>query len=158
MLSGYPPRATACVVMLLLLAAMLVAGCSDAGVGKTYPVSGKVLLNGQPLLAKSAIVSFKANVAKGNTTPYEPAANVDSSGNYTLTTKTQRGAPPGWYKVIVTAIEADSPPAPSKKSLKHRPVPKSLVPSKYGQEKTTPLEIEVVESPAAGAYDLSLKD
>ena len=158
MFSGNLPRAARFVVAPMLFVALMAVGCSDAGVGKTYPVSGKVSLNGQPLLAKSAIVAFKPNAAKGNTTPYEPAANVDASGNYTLSTKTQRGAPPGWYKVIVTAIEPDSPSASSKKPLKQRPVPKSLVAGKYGQEKTTPLEIEVVESPAAGAYDLTLKE
>ena len=150
------PRATSLVISAAVLLGLLAAGCGDAGVGKTYAVSGKVTLDGQPLVAKSAIVSFKPIAAKGNTTPFEPAANVDSSGNYILYTNTQRGAPPGWYKVIVTAIEPALPAANPNKPLTQRPAPKSLVPAKYGQERTTPLEIEVVESPSEGTYDLKL--
>src|SRR5262245_38555371 len=71
----------------LLLVVLLAVGCGDdSGVGKTYPVSGKVTLNGEPLIAKTATVLFKPDVAKGNTTTFEPAASVDSSGNYTVFT------------------------------------------------------------------------
>src|SRR5262245_32767411 len=141
----------------LLLFVLLVIGCSDgSGVGKTYPVSGKVIVSGEPLVAKTATVLLKPNAAKGNTTPFEPAASVDSSGTYTVLTKKKRGAPPGWYKVIVTATATESTPPTSKGPLNKRPLPQSLVPGKYAQATTTPLEIEVVESPAAGAYDLTL--
>ena len=149
-------RAVRSLLAAALLLALAASGCGDAGVGKTYRVSGKVTLEGQPLVAKTATVVFKPNAAKGNTSPFEPAASVDSSGDYTLYTKTQRGAPPGWYKVIVTATGTESAPPASKKPLRERPLPQSLVPGKYGQDKTTPLEIEVVEGPAPGAYDLTL--
>jgi hypothetical protein len=139
-----------------LLLALPASGCNDGGVGKTYPVSGKVLLDGQPLVAKSATVLFKPDASKGNTSPFEPVASVDSGGNYTLYTRKQRGAPPGWYKVLVTATAEESAAPDSKKPLKKRPLPQSLVPGKYAQATTTPLQIEVVESPAAGAYDLTL--
>jgi hypothetical protein len=146
------------VVVPLLFVALSAAGCADAGVGKTYPVSGKVTLNGQPLIAKSAIVHFKPNADRGNTTPHEPAAMIDANGNYTLYTKDRRGAPPGWYKVSVTAIEEGPPAAASQKPLTDRPLPKSLVPARYGVKKTTPLEVEVVATPAEGSYDLKLTD
>ena len=77
-----------------------------------------------------------------------------ASGKYTLVTNGRKGAPPGWYKVAVTATapaELDTKRGPS-----HHPVPKSLLPAKYGQAKTTDLLIEVVEHPAPGAYDLKL--
>ena len=41
--------------------------------------------------------------------------------------------------------------------IPHRPEPKSLLPSKYAQEKTT-ISMEVVEHPTAGAYDLKLTE
>ena len=69
-------------------------------------------------------------------------------------TDSGKGAPPGWYKVIVAAT--GEPPPPPKGPLKSRPIPKSVVPSKYGLAEKTPLEIEVVASPSAGAYDLKL--
>jgi hypothetical protein len=149
------PRALSRAAVLSL--ALLAAACGDdSDVGKTYPVSGKVLLNGEPLVAKTTTILLKPDTAKGNTTSFEPAASVDSSGNYTVFTKKKRGAPPGWYKVIVTATATESPAPASKRPLKQRPLPESLVPGKYAQAATTPLQIEVVESPAAGAYDLVL--
>src|SRR4051812_344013 len=124
-------RASRLVTPVLFLA-LPAFGCGDGGVGKTHPVSGKVTVNGQPLVVKSAVVLFKPNAAKGNTSSFEPTGTVDSSGNYTLYTKTKRGAPPGWYKVLVTAV-ADPTPPTGKGALTKRPVPKSLVPAKYGQ-------------------------
>ena len=140
---------------LVLPFALLASGCGDGGVGKTHRVNGKVTINGELLVSKTAVVLFEPDTAKGNTTLFQPVGSLDSSGNYTLYTKTQRGAPPGWYKVIVTATES-GPPAESKQPRRERPLPISLIPAKYGLAKTTPLNIEVVESPASDAYDLSL--
>lgn len=137
--------------------ALLASGCGDdSGVGTTYPVRGKVSINNEPLKASTTVILFKPNVERGNKTPFEPAGAVDQDGNYSLATKGRQGAPPGWYKVIVTATAMPSERGPGKGSSAHRPTPKSLVPAKYGQAKTTPLEIEVVESPSAGAYDLKV--
>jgi hypothetical protein len=131
-------------------------GCSDtSGVGKTFPVRGKVTLNDQPLAAGTAVVLFKPDASKGNSSPWEPTANVDKEGNYSLTTNGKAGAPLGWYKVIVTATESGVA-APNDPKRGH-PHPRSLVPAKYGQAKTTDLLIEVVENPGPGAYDLMLK-
>ena len=138
------------------LLALLALGCLDSsGVGRTLPVEGRVTLNGEPLSAESAVVLFKPDSSKGNASPFEPVGNVDKDGSYTLLTKGKRGAPPGWYKVIVTAT--DSRPEAPKDPKKGHPHPRSLVPAKYGQEKTTDLSVEVVEAPARGAYDLKLK-
>ena len=150
-------RAAPLLRALVLPFLLLAAGCGDGGVGKIYRVEGKVTFNGDPLISKSGVVLFEPDTAKGNTTPFKPAASIDSSGNYTLYTKTRRGAPPGWYKVIVTATASDSvSPSTSKKPRHERPVPTSLVPAKYGLAKSTPLNIEVVENPTAGVYDLIL--
>jgi hypothetical protein len=138
-----------------LVTALLMLGCGDSsGVGKTLPVRGKVTLDDVPLSAESAVVLFKPDASKGNRSPFEPVGNVDRDGNYTLVTKGKRGAPPGWYKVIVTATEAriEAPKDPKR----GHPHPRSVVPAKYGLAKTTSLMVEVVESPAPGAYDLKL--
>lgn len=139
-----------------LLLAIPALGCSDAsGVGRTVPVSGKVILQDEPLTAKTTIVLFKPDASKGNTSPFEPTGTVDAEGNYTLTTKGKKGAPPGWYKVIVTAREEAAPVHP-KTPKQHRPAARSLLPAKYGQAETSGLSIEVVENPVPGAYDLML--
>ena len=138
---------------LAALAALALFGCGDDGVGKTHPVGGKVLLDGKAVKVKSGYVMFKPDAQKGNPTKFEPTGQIDPDGSYVLYTQTRRGAPPGWYKVIVTA--SGDPPGPTKGG-KSRPVAGSLVPAKYGQEKTTPLSVEVVASPGAGAYDLNV--
>jgi hypothetical protein len=139
--------------LVALVVALLAAGC---GGGNTQPVSGTVTIDGNPLAARNGVVTFVPDKAKGNVTADEPAGTVDDRGHYTLYTKGRRGAPPGWYKVVVTGL-ADAPPAAAKGPLTQRPVPKSAVPARYGRAETTPLEVEVVASPATGAYDLTLK-
>jgi hypothetical protein len=136
-----------------LLVALLAAGC---GGGNTHPVSGMVTIDGTPLSARNGLVTFVPDRAKGNAAEDEPAGTVDDRGRYTLYTKGRRGAPPGWYKVVVTGL-VDAPPAAAKGPLTQRPAPKSVVPARYGRAETTPLEVEVVASPTAGAYDLTLK-
>jgi len=140
----------------LLFPLCLAAGCGDASdVGQTWPVSGKITVDDEPFTAQSTILVFKPDASKGNSSPFEPTGSVDAEGVYTLKTKSKKGAPPGWYKVVVTAREEAATVHP--KSPKHRPTSKSLVHARYGQEKTTPLRVEVVEKPEPGAYDLKLK-
>lgn len=143
----------------LFLAALLVgipsSGCDSSGVGRTFPVTGKVTVDGQPLTAKTTVLLFKPDAAKGNTSSFEPTGTVDADGNYKLATNGKSGAPPGWYQVVVTAREEAAPVHP--KALKqHRPVARSLLSFKYGKVETSGLSIEVVENPAPGAYDLKL--
>jgi hypothetical protein len=59
----------------------------------------------------------------------------------------KKGAPLGWYKVVVIALDNARPGV----NLK------SFIDKKYGDEKTTPLSVEVVENPEPGRYDLDLK-
>jgi len=109
-------------------------------------VEGKVTVDGQPLTMGSLL--FRPNAEKGNTSKLEPAGSIDSSGNYKLYTNSKPGAPLGWYKVTVAAqTQADStnPGAAT-----------SLVAAKYNAADTTDLSVEVVATPAPGAYDLKL--
>jgi hypothetical protein len=133
----------------------LASGCFDSsGAVKTVPVAGKITLNDKSVTAASTIVLFKPDTGRGNTSLFEPAGSVDGAGNYQVSTKGKPGAPPGWYKVIVTATE---PRRPEEKGPKnHRPGPRSVLPARYGQAATTTVAIEVVERPAAGAYDVKL--
>jgi len=144
------------VFLLLAFAAagLLACGCGDRyGVGLTYPVRGKVTLNGEPWTNETTAILCVPNPDKGNTGSHEPAGTVDREGVYKLSTKGKKGAPPGWYKVVVTAHDSQPQHA---KTPKMKSVAKSPLAPKYGQAKTTDLEIEVVENPASGAYDLKL--
>jgi hypothetical protein len=141
--------------LVAMLSASSTFGCSDdSGVGKTFPVAGRITINQEPLTAKSTVVLFKPDASKGNTSIFEPIGTVDENGDYMVLTKGKKGAPPGWYKVVVTATE--SAPVHPNSPQGHRPVAQSLVPAKYGLEQTSDLSIEVVENPAPGAYDLKL--
>jgi hypothetical protein len=157
-MSNVPASPARCLPLRLCgpLLAALAAGCGDAsGVGPTFPVAGKVTFNNAPLTAKNTVILFKPDAARGNTSRFEPSGTVDADGNYSLTTRGKNGAPPGWYKVVVTAREEAEPVHP-KGPQRHRPVSKSLLPVRYGQAQTTDLSVEVVEGPAPGAYDLKL--
>jgi hypothetical protein len=124
---------------------LAVGGCG--GIGKLDSVSGKVTLDGHPLTGVA--VSYSPDGQKGNKTTLGVSGFTDGNGTYQLQTSTRNGrsytgAPPGWYRVtVVPAV----PPAGSKPAQ---------VPTKYGNPSTTPLHIEVVDSPKAGGYDLAL--
>ena len=132
---------------------ILGSGCGD-GITR-LPVSGKITFNNEPFTAETTRILFKPDKSKGNNSSLEPVGEVDEEGIYTLTTKGKAGAPPGCYKVIVTAHDSDFRRAGTVPS---RPVPKSLLPAKYGSASTTDLAVEVVASPAQGHYDLKLSE
>jgi hypothetical protein len=128
-----------------LLCAFL-AGCAQEppAAEKFFPVTGKVTMGGQPLTAGS--VTFHPDAAKGNNSPHVPVGFLDAQGNYTLKTGTKDGAPPGWYKVTISAQE----PADGKNP--YAP-PKHLINPKFGGEQTSGLGAQVVENPTPNAYD-----
>lgn len=120
------------------------AGCNSGQGEKLAPVSGKVTVEGQPLPAGS--VCFRPDGSQGNASPHQPTGAIDTEGNYELFVPPERkGAPPGWYKVVVIAYDN---PRPGRL--------KSFIAAKYADEKTTPLKIEVIENPESGRYDLKL--
>jgi hypothetical protein len=120
------------------------AGCGAAG-PKLVSVQGKVTLGDKPVTNGWVILSPDA--AKGNTSPEEPRGEIDPQGNFRVTTGTRAGAPPGAYRVAVTAAEQVDPNNPY--------FTKWLVPEKYIDFRTSGLSFEVAEG-AAGAYDLKL--
>jgi hypothetical protein len=142
---------------LLCLVALIVAGCGDSdGADIAYPVRGQISFDGQPLVEESTTVLFQPDVERGNDAAFHAIGTVDGDGNYTLKTNGKNGASPGWYKVVVTAL-ADTPEhATGPKDARIRPVARSLLPARYGQAQTTPLQVEVVAEPDDDAYDLNL--
>ena len=122
------------------------AGCGPAGPGKLLPVEGTVTIDGKPLT--TGTVSFRPATDKGNTGTAEPAGASHADGRYQVFTAGRPGAPPVWYRILLVA---DQPDANNPSAA-----PKSLVPVKYREAKNSQLLREVVERPAAGAYDLKL--
>ena len=113
--------------------------------GKVVPVAGRVLLDGQPL--HGGIVKFHADTSKGNEIMFAPSGEIDADGNYELYTANKKGAPPGWYRVVIAAVEtADN----SKASRKGSKLPFN---AKFTRDAETPLRVEVKEN---GEYTLEL--
>jgi hypothetical protein len=128
--------------------ALVSAGCGDPyGVGPTVPVVGKVTVDGQPV--KAGTISFRPDKSKGNTSVHEPYGEIDSEGNYKLFTGKKAGAPVGWYRVAVFAGEPVEVGNLSGQA-------KWYANPKYASADTSALTIEVVATPAPGAYDLKL--
>jgi hypothetical protein len=129
-----------------VLAAVLavVAGC-DGGV-KRVPVSGTVMLDGQPLTG--GILHFAPDVSKGNEHRIDCLGPV-RNGKFNLMTQAilQRdngsGVPPGWYKVYLFVD-------PTVPTLNVNVLPQ------FTSAERTPLSVEVVENPPPGAYDFKM--
>jgi hypothetical protein len=118
----------------------LLSGCGEGGSpGTLYPVSGRVTVDGVPL--REAQLLLLADAEKGNKTAELPLGQL-KDGEYSVMTWGKPGAPPGWYKVRVKTSYPGSP---------EKPV---ALPARYFDVKSSPLAIEVVASPAPGAYDL----
>jgi len=140
---------SACGRFLLTLGSFaLASGCGDAG-PRFYPVSGTILLDGKPLTGVAqGSVSFRGDAAKGNQTMHQPTGTITADGKFELVTVGKKGAPLGWYRVVVAAYA---------NKLEEGPVtPRLLLDAKYYNPETTELSIEVVQSPAPGAYDLKV--
>jgi hypothetical protein len=125
------------------------------------PVSGRITVDGEPLRSKGGMVNLVPNKEKGNHTELQPSGPVDESGNFTIYYDTKKkGAPPGWYRVQVSALPQGEQPLPTMRprhlSKVSPPPSPRLFHLKYANAKESGLEIEVVRSPTHGAYDLKL--
>jgi hypothetical protein len=130
---------------LLTGGAIIAAGCNTGSGENLAPVTGKVTVNGKPVTTGS--VTFRPDASKGNKTQHQPNGAIDAEGNYELSVPPARkGAPPGWYKVVVFAFDDPQPGKPLK----------SFIDMKYADETTTPLKVEVIENPEPGRYDLKM--
>ena len=152
---------------LVLLTLLLAAGCG--GRGKPVKVAGVVTLDDKPLAG--ATVTF-APVGGGRAA----SGRTDSDGNFRLTTfRSDDGALPGEYKVLVTMEKADESlvgkdptklgleektkafmsmsPKGKKEAADLRKSMAALLPAVYGNPDKTPLK-EVV--PTEGKVQLPL--
>jgi len=128
--------------------ALLTSGCGAKEEGPTLvPVSGTITVDGTPIAR--AGISFRPDESKGNTAPYQPAGSADENGKYELITAAKKGAPPGWYKVVVFPY---SPPPGGEAPA----VPPASFDAKYSDPETTDLMFEVKEGEESVSIDLKL--
>ncbi|MCI0637824.1 MAG: hypothetical protein L0Y72_27675 [Gemmataceae bacterium] len=141
-------RSLPCSLLLLAIVLFVLAGCGGGSGGPSLtPVSGKVTVGGKVLTRGS--VSFRPDKARGNNDPSEPFGDIGPDGVYKLYTGKNLGAPLGKYVVLVAATEEVDPNKPSD-------TPKSLVNLKYSDPDMPILQLDVVENPKPGHYDLDI--
>ncbi|MEK6262823.1 MAG: carboxypeptidase-like regulatory domain-containing protein [Planctomycetota bacterium] len=146
-------RVTTCVCCLTLI---LIAGCGAADKSaakrpKTFPSSGSVKLNGQPVTG--ATVVFAPDPG-GTPTSVAALAMTDSDGNFSLQAYPPlKGAVPGKYKVTVTKVEPppSAPTGPNAHEAPPPPPPKALIPEKFADVASSGL---IAEIPDGGRDDL----
>jgi hypothetical protein len=123
----------------------LITGCEEPPPKiKTWPVQGKVTVDEQPL--RMGTILFTPDAAKGNLSKLEARGILTADGQYSLRTGELVGAPPGWYRVTIYAMD----------SVDSTKLPEWLADEKYTKAETSGLAAEVVEKPAAGAYDFQV--
>jgi hypothetical protein len=120
--------------------------CSLAGCGDNLvSVGGTATLDGEKMTKGSVTFHPVGEGPLGQ-------GQIQSDGTFTISTASKEGLPPGKYKVTVVATE-DPPPAPEGPGAVEV-APKSLLPPKYGNPKTTDIEFDI---PSSGAKDLEIK-
>ncbi len=132
----------------VITAASLI-GCSSKEGGDLIPVSGRIVLPDGPIAGIG--VSFWPDASKGNTTQHVPTGSTDAEGKYELRSGNQKGAPPGWYKVVLT------PPSPEPVGgSMPKPTPPPFA-NKYLDIASTDLQVEVKSGAAPETYDLKVE-
>lgn len=112
-----------------------------------FKVVGQVLLDDK-LVKMSPVGSGRVRLipdeAKGNRLDETLSAKVGKNGYYQV-----NKARPGWYKVAVIAREPVDAKDPSRGD-------RSVIPERYGDEKTSGLAFEVGADAKKGAYNLNM--
>jgi hypothetical protein len=149
-------------VATLLAVALASPGCTKTG-PRLVVVRGTLLLDGQPLVAKSILFS-----PEDGTAGLGAGANSRADGTFELlaiipgSVRNQAGVMPGTYRVVVAepliAIDtaqpaADGEPAPAV-GFRDVRAEKGVIPAVYRSRETTPLIVEV--TPETGAMTLEL--
>lgn len=130
-----------------LLGTMLtgLVGCGSGGDEwtakrpKVYAASGVVMLDGKPL--EGAVVQYMSQ-----SHDLAAAGTTDAAGKYSLTTfEANDGAVEGPHKVVVkkTAYEEKKTKYDSPEERSVALMPKELLPARYANSTTTPLEVTV---------------
>lgn len=135
-------------LLILILPSVCALGCGAGGDEwsakrpKVYPASGVVNFNGKPL--EGATVQYMSQ-----THDLAAAGTTDARGRFTLTTyDANDGAVEGLHKVVVkkTAYEEKKTKYDSPEERSVALLPKELLPMKYANSTTTPIEVTVSAS------------
>ena len=127
----------------IALSLLTATGCGP-GEMKTVPVEGTVTLGKTPL--KTGSITFHPE-GGGETTGSSLPVGTIENGAYKLGTGEKPGAPPGRYKVTITATVPSDPKDEYSE-------PRSLIAEKFGDPSTTTLSADVKEG--GGPYNFEV--
>jgi hypothetical protein len=133
----------------LFAAAALAAGCGGGPI--VHPVEGTVYLDGAPVQTGELVtgyVVFHADAARGNTNMEDVKGIIEADGRYTIYTRAEKGAAPGWYFVTVELARTNP-----KDPYDYR----AMVSEAYLDKTKSGLAFEVVPKPEPGRYDIRLE-
>jgi len=153
-----------CIPFVTGLVIVSIVGCGDdTGLGKRYPVYGKVTYNGKPI--EKGQITFAPTKTEGTT---RAANGVIENGNYTLTTAANGdGALPGDYQVTIISKEVDDSKVAETIAqkggggrqmdvAKANKAAQNLIPAKYQLADTSKLKATVKEE--SNKFDFELTD
>lgn len=157
----HPGRCSAAALTMVIFS---VLGCGD-GLPPRIPVAGQVTLDGKPIEGAQVVFHPVGGIGR------EASAYTNEDGDFEITSfNTGDGAVAGQYKIVVTKMAQEMPAGLMEKvskmkpdeiqelAKKHREMvaapPKSMLPKKYGDVTTTPLQCTV---PVADDLHLELK-
>lgn len=133
-------------ILSAFLSVALATGCGP-NPEKLVPVSGKITIQSAPL--PYGTITLVPDLAAGNKTKLQPLGKIGADGSFSLETDGKPGAPVGPYLVGISSIKPSTPEDGYKPPI-WAASQEYLDPNKSG------LKLNVVESPAAGAYDIPL--
>jgi hypothetical protein len=119
-----------------LIAALACSSCSSDGLN---PVSGKVLVNGEPAVG-AVVTFFPERAARLDDVVASGVAGDD--GTFTLSTGTEPGAPAGRYVVAVVWPDPAKKPTETQRMMGMTPDAPDVLKGRYSREKST-LKAEV---------------
>lgn len=139
------------IVGLLVFAASLagLAGCDDGGGGDYVPVAGVVNFDGKALTQGTVV--FEPDKTAGNSFLHASRGTIDAQGNYTLNCDDGNpGVPKGAYLIGVISTVPSNP-------KDEYAVPKSVIPTRYGDPKSSTLKVTVQPDASPESYKIDLQ-
>jgi hypothetical protein len=140
----------------LAICLLTLAGCSPSGQVKVYPVKGRVMFEGKPMVGGGGITFVPKTEQAGKT----PGGIINADGTYVLGTYTQDdGSMAGDFRVVIfqeTVQEPKPTPdgAPPAAAAPATVAPADKIPAVYSSDRDTPLTAKVEPKPNEINFDL----
>jgi hypothetical protein len=140
----------------IAISIVLFAGCSPSGQVKVYPVKGRVMFEGKPMVGGGGITFVPTTEQAGKA----PGGTINADGTYVLGTYAQDdGSMAGDFRVVIyqeTAQEPQPTPdgAPPAAAAPATVAQADRIPAIYSNDRESPLTAKVEPKPNEINFDL----